>query len=248
MSTPAELNDPLYPQPRSISGVANLISRAEIVAAMGDDAPTPLQILLSRAHRARYQQQDVLYHHGNDSSTVFFITAGLVKLVAYLPSGRARIVRLHRPGSILGLGGLLGFCHEHTGVAVTAVSVLRLPLCALQRLRSEDPASYIGLAERWHGYLQDADMWITQFSTGPIRGRVARLLALLASFEPATATGQLQLLSCDEMASILGVTIESVSRTLAQFKRQHILTCDDRKPTEFYDTDIPRLRSIAEEL
>ncbi len=248
MSTPAELNDPLYPRPRPVAGVANLISRAEIVAAMGDDAPTPVQILLSRAHRACYKQQDVLYHQGDDSSSVFFITGGLLKLVAYLPSGRARIVRLHRPGSVLGLGGLRGFCHEHTAVAVTPVSALRLPLGALQRLRSDDPATYITLAERWHDYLQDADRWITQFSTGPIRGRVARLLAFLASFKPAGRDGKLQLLTCDEMASILGVTIESVSRTLAQFKRLHILNCDDRKSTEFYDTDIPRLRSIAEDL
>jgi CRP/FNR family transcriptional regulator len=40
-----------------------------------------------------------------------------------------------------------------------------------------------------------------------------------------------ELLTCEEMASVLGVTPESVSRTLAEFKRQRILqrTGDSRE-------------------
>jgi CRP/FNR family transcriptional regulator len=230
----------------STSRTDRMASPAEIAIAVGEARSTSLQTLLRHAHRASYAPQEVLYHVGAENDTIFFITQGLLKLVTYLHSGRARIVRLHNPGSILGLSGLRGKAHEHTAVAVTPVTALRLPLGALQRLRTEDPQTFASLLERWHDYLHDADTWITQFSTGPIRGRVARLLAFLLKFEPQVTDGQVQLLTCEEMGAILGVTCESASRILAEFKRQGILRGNADELNEFYHADEERLRDIGQ--
>jgi CRP-like cAMP-binding protein len=132
-------------------------------------------------------------------------------------------------------------------VALTRVTALRLPLSAVQRLRMEDPETYISLTERWHDYLRDADMWITQFSTGPIRGRVARLLSFLAEFNPESADDQVQLLTCEEMGAVLGVTSESTSRILAEFKRKQILVTGNDQANELYNADLGRLHLIAEQ-
>ncbi|MCO6412475.1 MAG: Crp/Fnr family transcriptional regulator [Thiogranum sp.] len=245
MSTHDPLNSPA--RTRDAAPVGNGVTPAEIAVALGADAPTPLQSLIANARHMFCEPQDVLYHQGDRVDTVSFVTSGLVKLVAHLRNGRARIVRLHRPGSVLGLSGLCGEQHEHTAVAVTPVTVLRLPLGALLRLRSDDPVTYVTLVERWHDYLRDADTWITQFSTGPIRGRVARLLVFLADFESRADESQVQLLTCEEMGSILGVTSESVSRTLADFKRRHILAHHDNGSRELYETDVERLHDIAGE-
>jgi CRP/FNR family transcriptional regulator len=239
-------NDPERHQAQGEPAAGGGVTAGEIGAALGATAPPRIRDLLARAHHSAYQAQEVLYHQGNSSDSVFFVTDGLLKLVAYLPNGRARIVRLHRNGSVLGLGRLRGAGNEHTAVAVTPVTALRLSVSTLLRLHNEDPAAYLYLVERWHDYLMDADRWITQFSTGPIRGRVARLLAFLSEFEPQAADGQVQLLTCDEMGSILGVTGESVSRTLAEFKRQEILAREE-SDGEVYAADVERLRDIGDE-
>jgi CRP-like cAMP-binding protein len=118
----------------------------------------------------------------------------------------------------------------------------------VQRLRRDDPESYISLIERWHGYLKEADIWITQFSTGPIRGRVARLLSFLAGFNRESPDSRVQLLTCEEIGSVLGVTCESASRILAEFKRKRILVSSDDQTDELYDADIDRLKTIADQL
>jgi len=220
---------------------------SEIAAALGGDEPTPLRSMLNHSRRVAYDPHEVIFHQGEAIDSIIFITSGLLKLVVHTPNGRARIVRLHRTGSVLGLSGLIDKNYEHTAVALTPVAALRLPLSAVKRLRVEDPETYISLTERWHVYLCEADMWITQFSTGPIRGRVARLLSFLAEFDHDSANNQLQLLTCEEMGSVLGVTTESTSRILAEFKRKHILVNGDEQPSELYNADLGRLHLIAEQ-
>lgn len=238
---------PLQAGNDTITPPFDTITHRDIVAAVGEDAPLSLQTLLRRARPVYHAPQEVLYNQGGHGGTVYFITDGLLKLVSHLSNGRARIVRLHRNGSVLGLSGQSCALNEHSAVAVTSVSTLRLPLSAVKRLRSMDPSAYVTLVEHWHDYLRDADIWITQFSTGPIRGRVARLLAFLSDIAPGTDTTQVQLLTSDEMGCILGVTAESVSRIIAEFKRQHILDHSAGHSGEIYTADSERLHLIAQE-
>ena len=234
-------------QPVSAAGDSDIAGPAQIAAALDEHTQTPLRKLLAQATHVSYAPQEALYHAGGESDTIFFITAGLLKLVTHLYSGRARIVRLHRTGSVLGLSGLRDRYNEHTAMALTPVTALRLPLGSVRHLRATEPVTYAGLLERWHDYLQDADTWITQFSTGPIRGRIARLVAFLSEFEPDAAEGEVQLLTCEEMGSILGVSSESASRILAEFKRERILVSSVTEPNETYIADLDRLRDIGEE-
>jgi CRP-like cAMP-binding protein len=234
-------------RPGGFTADARNADPVDIAAALGRNSPTPLSTMLGCSRRVTYAPHEAIYHQGSAARSVTFITSGLLKLIVHLPNGRSRIVRFHRCGSILGLGGLLDEEHEHTAMAMTTVTALRLPLGAVQRLRRDDPESYISLIERWHGYLKEADIWITQFSTGPIRGRVARLLSFLAGYNRESPASQVQLPTCEEMGSVLGVTSESASRILAEFKRRQILVSREDQAHELYNADIGRLNMIAEQ-
>lgn len=84
-------------------------------------------------------------------------------------------------------------------------------------------------------------------NSNPIRGRVARLLSFLAEFNHDPGNVRLQLLTCEEIGSVLGVSSESVSRILAEFKRGHIIFIDDAQPHEIYSADLGRLQQISEQ-
>ncbi len=187
----------------------------------------------------------VLFHEGDSAETVFTIRRGLVKLLSYLPNGRPRIVRLHGRGDALGMEGLLKYPYEHSAVAVREVEVCCIPVAALRQLRKEKPDLYCHVMERWHSYLQHADTWITEFSTGSVRARVARLVSFLSHIETDMGPGKVALLGGEDMAAILGVTAESVSRVIAELKRENVLRHVGDQPHELYESDDSALRELA---
>lgn len=214
------------------------------LAALGflDEAALEAQpTLLAAISELRYEPGESIYQQDDESKSLFIVAEGLVKLETYLSSGQRRIVRLHKPGSMIGMDGLLGATHGHTAVAVDAVRALLVPHAELLRLKAADPQLYAGLLEKWHEYLAYADTWITEFSTGKIRGRVARLVRFLARFDDDTGPQIVELLTTEEMSDILGVTPESVSRVIAQFKREGILEHIENNPESLFSCDLRRL-------
>lgn len=99
-------------------------------------------------------------------------------------------------------------------------------------MRKQQPEHYIQLQEHWLSYLQHADQWIAEFTTGTVCVRLARLLLYLSELEPATEHHHIHLLKCEEIAAIIGTTTESVSRWTADFKRRGLLNQPDRASTQ----------------
>jgi CRP/FNR family transcriptional regulator len=206
-----------------------------------------LERMVPTAKRKSFEPKHVIYRQGDPADSVFAVRCGLVKLIRYSPDGRARIVRLHGKDDLFGLGGLVVPAYEHTAVAVDEVEVCAAPVRIILRLKKENPHLYCRLLETWCGCLGRADVWITDFSTGSIRARVARLVNFLSDiqFGPSAST-EVTLLTCEEMAAVLGVTVESVSRTLAEFKRRRILRSVRRRPPKRYERDAWALQRAAE--
>lgn len=201
--------------------------------------------LFKSARCIRFAARDTIYREGGEADTVYAIRSGLIKLISYLPNGRGRIVRLYGRGIWIGLEGLLRQPYEHTAVAVEDVEAFRFRADTLRALERGDAERHIHLMSKWHEHLMEADMWIADFATGPIRARVARLLGFLSRIEDRGASGSVKLLTCEEMAAILGVTPESVSRVLAEFKRTGLLSVTEVSQPELYRCDTSGLERVA---
>lgn len=177
---------------------------------------------LNSARTLHFMPKDVIYHAGDPADKVYEVRSGLVKLVTYLSSGKQRIVRLHGRHDWLGLAGFLEQSHEHTAIAVTPVEVCCIPVSDYP-LRETAIHHYDTLLEALLGQLKKADLWIERFATGCIRARVAHLVNYLSEVEYGAGSMRVRLLTCEEMAAILGATTESVSTVLAEFKRNGAL-------------------------
>ena len=201
--------------------------------------------LLTSVSEHSFQPGEPIYQYNAESKSVFVVREGLVKLLTHLPNGQSRIVRLHKPGSMIGMDGLMDVSHQHSAVAVDAVKAFQVPHAELLRMKENEPQLYADLLEKWHEYLIYADTWITDFSTGKVWGRVARLVRFLARFDEDTEPQIVELLTTEEMSEILGVTPESVSRVIAEFKREGILESIENNPESLFVCDLRRLRQEA---
>lgn len=181
----------------------------------------------------------VLYRGGDGADFMFTVRTGVVKLVQYLPDGSQRIVRLARATDVLGLESLLEKRYQHDAIVLQPTEVCRLPVDVVKRLGGENPSLYKELMSRWQQALSEADAWLTELSTGSAKQRVARLLLRLVRDQEAS---ECDLFSREDMGSMLGITTETTSRTIAEFKRKSLLV--ETHPNRFL-LDIRNLEYIA---
>lgn len=211
----------------------------------GDFGAFVSAIIDKGARKKVFTAREVIYREGDHADKVFMILGGMAKLLSYLPNGRARIVRLHSLNHWLGFEGLLDQPYEHTAIAVDDVEMVYMSLNDLHLLERDNPRQYCELLKQGYRHLALADRCLADLSTGGIRPRVARLVDFLAKLEYGETSNRVELLTVHEMADMLGVTPESVSRILAEFKRNDILHKLSDHLDEVYEIKAEQLQREA---
>ena len=182
-----------------------------------------------------------LYHAGDEGDRLYTVRSGILKLVQYLPDGSQRIVRLIRSTDITGLECLLGNSYQHDAVVLHETEVCSLPVKVVEELSKQHPKLHRELLNRWQRALNEADAWLTELSMGSSKQRVARLLLRLVQ---NAQNSECQLFAREDMGAMLGITTETASRTIAEFKRQSLLV---ETQSNSFLLDIPNLQRIAED-
>lgn len=183
---------------------------------------------------------DKLYQAGRTGERLFTIRSGLIKLCQFLPDGSPRIVRLARASEVIGMEALLAQPHEHDAIAMQPTEVCCLPVSVVRTLSAHNPTLHQELLNRWQQALKSADDWITQLSTGSAKDRVARLLLRLADKNQPT---ECTLFGREDVGATLGITTETASRTIAEFKRRGLI--EEVRPNRF-TLDVSGLRELAD--
>ena len=168
-----------------------------------------------------YPSRATVYQTGEKSPVVYVVRHGLLKLSHYLPNGDERIVRILKPGDTAGLEALFADPYHHTAVMLTRGHLCRVSVELLEQLDREVPDFHRQLLRQFQRSLNEAEAVLTNLSTGSAHGRVARLLLFLARNH---GTQSVTLISREDMGAILGITTESASRIVAQFRRDGVLT------------------------
>ncbi len=165
----------------------------------------------------------VLYEARSRKQFIYSIRRGMVKLVHEAKDGTSRIVRLLGPGAAIGLELLDGDTgYHHTAIAVDQVDLCRIPVATTRQLQHNYPTLCRHVGEQLQEQLDLADQWIVALSTGTAKQRVAQLLLVMDEFF-ADDNDSFILLSREDMAAMIGIAVETVSRMIATFKRQKIL-------------------------
>lgn len=161
-----------------------------------------------------------LFQEGGDAHGIFTLRSGVIKLVRTTADGRQRIVRVQRPGDVAGLEALAGGRYSADAVALTEVSVCRIPLAVIHRLQEQSPRLNQRLTEKWSCALKEADDWLVDINFGTARSRVSNfVLKMLGVVEAQTVS----LFAREDMGTMMDLKMETVSRQINALVRDGTL-------------------------
>ncbi|HYD99220.1 MAG TPA: helix-turn-helix domain-containing protein, partial [Alphaproteobacteria bacterium] len=156
---------------------------------------------------------------GEPADHLFNVTAGTVKLYKLLPDGRRQITGFLGPGDMLGLAAGTGYAYS--AEAVTEAALCRFPRLRLEALLDEQPAMRRRLFAMARDELAAAQEQMLLLGRKTAREKTASFLLGLAERAarrggPADAVEVA--MSRADIADYLGLTTETVSRTLTAMK------------------------------
>jgi CRP/FNR family transcriptional regulator len=176
---------------------------------------------------------DVLYRVGEPSDTCYLVRRGVVKVSAAVPTGEQRILTLHGPGTVVGELSLIdGGPRGATAEAMSDCTVVVISRAAFLGAMAAQPEVYPEVVTALARRIRKITDETTRAAFLPMKSRIAlallrtaRLLGRQAGYD---RLGLEQNVSQIDLASMAGVTRESVNRTLADWKNSGVITSSDQ--------------------
>lgn len=175
---------------------------------------------------------EFLYRSGSQMNALFVSRAGSFKTVSLNEDGGEQVIGFHLPGELIGLDGLGDGVHRCESVALEDASVCEVPYADISRVAAEIPslqAQLFRVMGRSMGRDQDHLELLGRRHAGQ---RVALFLhSLIERLEALGQSGDVLHLpmSREDLASYLGLVIETVSRTLSRMQDEGIIGVQGRK-------------------
>ncbi len=174
--------------------------------------------------------------HQNDKSdeSSYTLRKGLIKITKSLPDGRVQVVRILVAGDLFGFDGLAGESYNHTATALTDCEVCRLPLGNLAEIRKQNPEVDSSIMSRLIKNLRQTEDMLLELGAKKASEKLASFLMSLSQADYRSGlntkvdeSGKIQWvklpLSRSEIGALLGLTIETVSRFISDWKRKGYL-------------------------
>ena len=184
-----------------------------------------------------YQSGYSLYDESDKAIGVFTLRKGLVKLVRVTADGRERVVRVLFPGDVVGLEALATGHFDSQAVALSEVSVCRIPLDVIHQLGANSPRLHRKLMEKWQSALKQADDWLAELNFGSARQRV---LHFIHKMHEVAGDGTATLFGRDDMGAMMDLKLETVSREVTALVRAGVMAPLD-KHGRHYTVLLPEL-------
>ncbi|MFB0610783.1 Crp/Fnr family transcriptional regulator [Aurantiacibacter poecillastricola] len=216
-----------------------VVRNRAICAGLGSDE---LAVLSQMGRQRTLDAGEPLIWEGDESVLVANVIEGVLKLSSSTEDGREQIVGVVYPSDFIGrpFAGAAG----HSVTALTEARVCVFARKDFDRFASEHPKLEHKLLERTLGELDRTRKWMVLLSRKTAQEKVATFLLEMSDrlaesgCEMPTGTSLKAFdlpFSRQQIADVLGLTIETVSRQMTTLKRDGIIGLPTRRSVEIID-------------
>ena len=191
------------------------------------------------------QKGEYLFRANDPFSSVFAIRSGSVKAVTLSENGDEQVTGFYLPGEIVGLDGLADNVYTNSVIALETASVCEIPFHRLEELSLQLPALQRHFLQIMSREITQDQHIISLLSKSSADARIASLLLSISarnSNRGLSSTAFLLPMSRTELGNFLGLTIETVSRTLSKLQANDILGVNKK---DIVIKDINALKQLA---
>jgi CRP/FNR family cyclic AMP-dependent transcriptional regulator len=174
-----------------------------------------------------YPEGALLFLEKQEPRGIFVLCAGEVKLSISSSGGKTLILRIAKPGEVLGLmATVAGVPYEVTAETIRPCQVAYIRREDFLRFTAKYPEACHGVVKQMTSLYQGACSQLrTVGLSASAPEKLARLLLDWSAGGKETEHGtQVKLpLTHEEIAALIGTTRETVTRTLSEFKSSHLV-------------------------
>jgi CRP/FNR family nitrogen fixation transcriptional regulator len=203
------------------AALANVTAAKPIPAAVILQGAIPRTAHDPQGVSLRLGKGEELFAEGEEAEYFYKVASGTLRTYKLLNDGRRQIDAFHLSGDIFGIE--TGAQHRFSAEAVGNATVVSYRRSALDRLTREHPAFGQQVMSSVMRSLERAQDHMLLLGRKTAQEKIATFLLDLAERLHEDDHVELPMLRSD-IADHLGLTIETVSRTLAEFARKGLIT------------------------
>jgi CRP/FNR family transcriptional regulator, polysaccharide utilization system transcription regulator len=214
----------------NITNCKNCVARFNSIFCEIEDAD--INSLNANKGCSHYKKGQVIFKQGSTPHGIYVVYSGKVKLFQLAENGREQIIRMTKPGDVVGYRALLGN-EKYTASAETIEesNICFIPRELFFNSMSRNSTITTHLMNLLSHDLKNAERKITDLAQKPVRERMAEALLFIKEtygYENDKRTLNV-VLKREELANLIGVTTETAIRLLADFKRERLIDLIGKK-------------------
>ncbi|MGO4527767.1 Crp/Fnr family transcriptional regulator [Paenibacillus sp. 2TAF8] len=185
--------------------------------------PADAALLTSLLHTSKYLKGEYIVQEGELSDSLFVIHQGSVKLSKYNENGKEHIIRFLFSGDFFGQHSLLHQTpHQSNAEVLETSSICSIRKQDFDQLLEHDPKLAYHFLLAITRLLNETDEWNSSLSAMTTDQKIAKLLLDFHTRNHANPEIRLPVFKKD-MALLLGITPETLSRKLNLMQHQRLL-------------------------
>lgn len=180
-----------------------------------------VEAMLGIGRITNFRRNEVLYRQGEPAEHVFLLLDGIVQSLLVNSAGHESLLRIHLPGSVLGITSLGTVpWRDASAKAIEPVTVARIKRQDMVRLIAADPELAMRLIRLLVDRMRDFHFRVAELQSQSVEQRLARVLLAICQREPESTTpdGLAGVsLTHQDLAHLVNSRRQTVSAILGQF-------------------------------
>ena len=188
---------------------------------------------------------DPIFEEGDNVNGIFCIQNGVCKLSKLSSNGKDQIIKLAKPGEILGQREMISDeLTNLSAIALEDMEVCFIPRSEVLGLFDKNNQFSMNLMKTICGNLKESDDHMVSMSQKTVKERLAETLVYLQENFGKNTDGSLRIqLSREDLAGMIGTATESCIRLLSDFNKLGLIELIGKK---IVIKDIVKLKKIAD--